>query len=682
MAIFTRVNRRDRFAAPFLVGLILLAAALRWYGLASQDLWGDEAFSISLSLKPLSYVIAGGSDTHPPFYPLLLYGWLKLTGMPVAGAGVFAARTLSVLIGIAAVPLAYVFSRRLAPRRAPVAWYAAALVAVSPLFVYYSQETRMYELVAVLALASAYWALRVAGDRTWTAGSAASFLVWTLLSAYTHYQAFFALAAVNLVVLLSLLGSRRDLLRWLGLQVLVVVAYMPWILVQTAFLNSKGNRRFDEWSWRGVEIVFGKSLQAFAAGLTAGGWIVQAATAGCIVICIFGILSLSGSRWTWRRSRPIRVNSPDAVDEQRTSSSVLPAVGVHVADRMVLAWLAPALFVVPLVIAWIVNPIMPFFFERYVLVALPGFYVTISLGLDMLGRRSRVLALGAAGLIVTICVYSLQGLYFNDAYAKGKYGQMMALVTAQARAGDGLVLNNPLQKPLYDYYRPVDMPAVYLPDGAPLEDPDTRARLVQFASSHARVWLVMFGNPAEYDPTGYLERWLGTHAFKTLSRGFVDASLSLYVMPDSGTTIHRDVQAELAGAIRLTGYDLDRDQIRPGDTLQLVLHWRAVTPVEGAFKVFTHLIGDINPETGSPVWAQMDGEPAGGSRPTNRWAAGETVEDLYGLRVPARIPSGQYTLEVGMYDPKTGERLPVRDATGERVPDNRIILGEIRVESK
>jgi hypothetical protein len=396
---------------------------------------------------------------------------------------------------------------------------------------------------------------------------------------------------------------------------------------------------------------------------------------------------------------------------------------------------------VPVAIAWLVNPVMPFFFERYVLVALPGFYVTVALGVDWCvraadrviasqtllrknlppvilnevknpqprrrcfaplsmtsscfdthharGREVLAMTIGTMGVLVLISTFSLHNYYFDDAYAKGKYGQMMTYVAAHAQPGDALILNNPLQKPLYQYYAPRDVPAFFLPDGAPLEDPRTRQQLEDIARTHSRLWLVMFGNPAEYDPTGYLERWLSAHAFKTFARGFVDASLSLYVMPSAQATILQPLRAMLGENIQLIGYALDRTPIAPGETLQLTLHWqvgagspRPYSPISKRYTVFTHIIGAINPATQSPVWAQMDGEPVGGSRPTTTWQIGETIEDRYGLQIPPNIPPGEYLLEVGMYDATTLTRLAVFDENGKRVADDRILLNAVRVEVK
>ena len=640
------MNRTKRIQLTALVALVLLAAALRFYRLDAQDIWGDEAFSISLSQQPLATVVAGAADTHPPFYPLLLFFWLRLVG-----SSPFGARALSALIAVLAVPLVYVLAKRLLPARrreiqsnsaGASPWFAALLAAVSPLLIYYGQETRMYELVAVLALASTYFAARVisagAGGRARVSGA---YLLSTALAMYTHYSAFFALAAQNVYALIRLRKDRPALIQWVLMQLVLAAAYVPWIVVQTPFLSGKASARFDEWSWRGIEMIFGKTFLSFSMGLTVDFPLVQIAAVVFLSFAALGAIVSAGR-------------------EQR------------------LPLLAPLCFVAPVVVAFLVDPIMPFFYERYVLVALPGFIVIVALGLDFVARRSPPAAVGLTGILVIAGAFSLSNYYYDDAYAKGKYGQMMAFVSSRAQPGDALILNNPLQKPLYNYYAPRGIPAFYFPDGSPLEDPQTRQQFETVANSHPRVWLVMFGNPAEYDPTGYLERWLGAHAFESFSRGFVDASLSLYDMP-APPTIQQPVGVTLGESIRLVSYQLDRSQIAPGQTLQLTLHWQASAPVAARYKVFTHLIGAQNPSTQSPVWAQRDGEPAGGSRPTSSWQAGETIDDRYGLQLPPNTPPGAYAIEVGMYDPVTSVRVPVFDEKGNRVADDRVLLGSIQV---
>ncbi len=628
---------KNRWNNLALGALLLLAFALRVYRLDAQDIWGDEAFSIFLSQQPLSVVVAGASDTHPPFYPFLLFIWLPLTG-----SSAFATRALSALIGALAVPLMFVFARRLsAPPRA--VWLAALLTAISPLLIYYSQETRMYELVAVLALASSYFAAR-----WWTTPRArtyGAYFLATVLALYTHYSAFFVVAAQNLLAL-TRWRARAAFVRWCAAQGALVLAYVPWIIAQTAFLRGKASARFDEWGWHGLEMIFGKTFLAFSIGLTVDAPLAQIATGVFLIVAALGAWTL------WRAPR-----------------AASPLALLH--------------FSVPIVIAYLVNPIMPFFFERYVLVALPGFIVLVALGLDDLLWRNRRFALGILGILILFNTFALEEHFYNEAYAKGKYGKMMAHVAAHAQPGDALVLNNPLQKPLYRYYAPRDLPAYFLPDGgAAMEDPPMRAQLAEIARQHSRVWLVMFGNPAEYDPTGYLERWLGANAFKTYTRGFVDAALTLYVMPSAQPAIRRELRATLGEQIHLLGYSLDRAEVAPEQTLLLTLRWQTDVPIPKNYTVFAHVIGGMNPVTQSPLWAQMDTEPVGGSRRTTSWRVGEIIEDRYGLWLPAHIPPGEYLIEVGMYDAATLTRLPVFDETGKRVADDRVILGAVRVVAR
>jgi len=190
---------------------------------------------------------------------------------------------------------------------------------------------------------------------------------------------------------------------------------------------------------------------------------------------------------------------------------------------------------------------------------------------------------------------------------------------------------------------------------------------------------VMFGNPHEYDPTDYLKRTLGANAFKSFFGGFVDADLTLYEMPRAAT-VKTPVNAILGDSIRLVSFDLDRAEVAPGQTLQLTLHWQAAAPVAKPYVVFAHLNGGNNPATDSPIWAQLDNEPVGGSRATTTWKPGETIDDRYGLQIPVGAPPGEYEIEVGMYDPGSGARVPVVDWQQNPVIENRVLLGVVRVK--
>jgi hypothetical protein len=61
--------------------------------------------------------------------------------------------------------------------------------------------------------------------------------------------------------------------------------------------------------------------------------------------------------------------------------------------------------------------------------------------------------------------------------------------------------------------------------------------------------------------------------------------------------------------------------------------------------------------------AQHDGPPDGGQQPTSGWTAGTTVADLHQIAWAGDVAA--VDLEVGWYDPKSGDRLPLPgSATG------------------
>ncbi len=118
-----------------LLALTVLGAALRLSTLGLQSFWFDEAFTPVHVLHPsLSSTLSSVVHTEntPPLWYLI--AWVDSR---VLGTGAVALRLPSALAGIATVPVAWAIGRELASRRCAIA--CAALVAVNPVFVWYSQ---------------------------------------------------------------------------------------------------------------------------------------------------------------------------------------------------------------------------------------------------------------------------------------------------------------------------------------------------------------------------------------------------------------------------------------------------------------------------------------------------------------------------------------------------------------
>jgi 4-amino-4-deoxy-L-arabinose transferase-like glycosyltransferase len=228
--------RASIVALVLLLAITGLATALRLYALDKQSLWYDEAFSVYLARMDLGEIAdRTAADIQPPLYYFLLHGWIRLFG-----DGEPALRSLSVLFGVLAVPLIYGVGRQLFRRR-PAGLLAALLLAVSPLHIWYGQETRMYTLLILLCLLSSYLLLLLAArrdgeNRGGVVGDVGLWLAYTLTSIaalYTHYFALFILAfqAIYLLMVWGGQGFRPRRLAVGGLisGVAIGLAYLPWL---------------------------------------------------------------------------------------------------------------------------------------------------------------------------------------------------------------------------------------------------------------------------------------------------------------------------------------------------------------------------------------------------------------------------------------------------------------------
>ena len=129
----------------------------------------------------------------------------------------------------------------------------------------------------------------------------------------------------------------------------------------------------------------------------------------------------------------------------------------------------------------------------------------------------------------------------------------------------------------------------------------------------------------------------------------------------------------LGDRVRLLGYDVD-EGARPGETLKLTLYWQCVAEMTESYTVFTHLLDGDN-----VIRGQVDRLPLNGAAPTTGWLQGEVIADLYEITVDAEAPAGRYSVEIGMYDATTMERLPVYDALGANQGD-RILVQTVAIE--
>jgi mannosyltransferase len=206
--------------------LTALGAAMRFAGLDVQSFHHDEVITAARVL-PGSFGdmlrAVKVSESNPPLYYVLAWGWAKAFGTDEVGL-----RSLTALFGAATVPLAYCIGAELASRRAGL--IAAALVAVSPMLIWYSQEARSYAILVFFCAASLLFFARALRTR-----SGRDLGLWALASALalcSHYFAVFAVGIEALWLLIALRSRWRLVLPAVAIVAAVGLALIPLISAQ------------------------------------------------------------------------------------------------------------------------------------------------------------------------------------------------------------------------------------------------------------------------------------------------------------------------------------------------------------------------------------------------------------------------------------------------------------------
>ena len=143
---------------------------------------------------------------------------------------------------------------------------------------------------------------------------------------------------------------------------------------------------------------------------------------------------------------------------------------------------------------------------------------------------------------------------------------------------------------------------------------------------------------------------------------FVDAPERLFEQPESDNVLEARFGEEAA----LVGYSVDDGGPLAGegqDSVSVVLIWQGLAEMPVGYRVFVHLV-----DAEGDIVAQSDAEPAGWSRPTTGWAAGEYVVDEHLLALPEERAPGELLLRVGLYDAATGRRLQSEGADHVLIP--------------
>lgn len=552
-------------AAPWIALFITIAGfVLRVLLLDTKGLWLDETFSIWMANlrvgEMLQWVIK--IDQHPPLYYFLLHGWIG-----IFGDSPYYTRLLSVIFGTGTIPIIYLIGKRMSGPLMGVS--AAALLAFSPFNIYYSQEARMYSLLMFNASVAIYALVRLLVDpraqkpiggqfreyiRVWHTVPPVTeleisdhlykgeskrsnrlrdwinrhhwlplqdietdlvwvgFILFSILTLYSHNTAVFFVLAVNSFVLGLMFFQRKTKPRvmpafqassfsnWVKAHLWILAFWLPWIV---SFIKQAGSVYKRFWipapTWEAVLDLMKTMINPSAPlpeNLSTGIWI------------FFGIIFCLGL--------------------------------IHFRKRISQFIFLVVLFAIPLLGELLVSIWRPIFSGRTLIWITLPLILLLAAGISKLKYRFLIIII--LGSLLTINLFSVSD-YFRF-YQKEDWNTAARTVAGLAQDDDLVLFNSNFVEIPFNYYIESYETKQYLrleKQGLPLDLIDegilepvmTEAdipALLSMLEGHDRVFLV-YSHDSYTDPDGLIPKTLSSQMTLDRSIDFYDGTVQCYVKP-------------------------------------------------------------------------------------------------------------------------------------------------------
>lgn len=400
--------------------LTILAAVLRYIQLTRFSFWADECLTVFVSQMPpariFSLILL--TDVHPPLYYFLLHFWQLISHNEIF------LRSLSVLPGVAAVPVVYLLARRLISGRAAIV--AAGLLAISPLHIVQSQQLRYPALLLLLTTVAALFFLKTLEENRKV--PAAWFALFSALCLYINY---ISLGVLLLFGCWLALNYRTRPPGWTKALIALSVAgglFLPWapVLLLQAQRLPPGHLyppgllalyTLLDFSWGigfwGMPRTGSRNTELVLLGLEGRPLLLAAGLAVPLFLLLIGLFR-SGS-------------------ERRLTF-----------DKLFL--------LVVLGFGWLVCARSNVFQAKYVLPALPAFLLVVAAGLDRLLNRRKVLALLLGLGYLLLVGYGLGVFYAKEMIYQEPYREIARFLEKNRQPDDAVWTYHNIAYSCIDYY--------------------------------------------------------------------------------------------------------------------------------------------------------------------------------------------------------------------------------------
>lgn len=409
--------------------IVPVAAILRFLELSRKSIYLDEALSVAYAHLPWREFtqVLMTRDANMAFYYLLLRGVVPF------GDSEFRVRLLSVLAGVAAVPVMYWLGAKLYDRWTGIV--AASVLALNACDVVYSQEARGYALALLMVtIASALFVKGIEAPswRTWFC-----YALTSALAVHSHFYSALVLAAHWI----SLLALPRRAVPW---KQLLLANVLAGTLISPAALfvvfHSPGHINWvPSISW--LEVYHTLIFLTADGGKVAGN--------ALLVLCALALAVAARGRWREDVATPVE------------------------RWKHVFAWFW---LLAPMLITAAGSVWTPMFFHRFLLICLPAYVLLVARGLCGLRPNAIWMTVFAAIALVTV--------FLSYARTREDWRSAAQQVLSQTQPGDGI----------WFYRGYADTPFLYYEERSKQSDKPVRVAGDEMPGVRAwkRLWVVFY----------------------------------------------------------------------------------------------------------------------------------------------------------------------------------------------
>ncbi|HSE83877.1 MAG TPA: glycosyltransferase family 39 protein [Thermodesulfobacteriota bacterium] len=447
---------QSMWAEIALVMILSVGLFLRIYHLGYESIWVDEGYSIIFAKLNLSQLIEVTSkDVHTPFYYVILHYWMNLFG-----DSEFSIRFPSFIFGFLAILMTYKVGSLIFDKS--VGLLSSLILGLSVFHIHYSQDARMYSLMAFLSLASMYFFIRLIKERGF--GVSVVYILSSTLLIYTHYFGIFIVAAQNIYLATLFLLSRGtlkiSLRNWVLLQVTIILLFSPWIVILVKQIMSV---KSGFWIPESTFWTLVKSFRVYS---------------GQNLFILFLILSLV-SAVNFEKIRK-------GVNWKGLFKSIRNYGDKNLSDfssvYLLLVWLFT-----PIILPFIISKVLtPVYWDRYTIGASVAFYILIAKGISNINHR--YVKAAVIGMVVIGSAVNVWG--YHTGTNKEQWRGVADYVDTNALAGDLVLFNADFCQFSFDYYSArTDLIKKPLPYNE--VDEENIKNLRPVVRGHDRVWVIL-----------------------------------------------------------------------------------------------------------------------------------------------------------------------------------------------